>query len=476
MVGSQDPMDDVLPLLRCPTHAHAHGHRGDGADARLVAHARGLECRPGPHRFPTVAGIPCLFEDPHKELAQWRYQVEDFLRDNDATADTVLAMIAGASLHPRTHQRLQKLHAALLEHGRRVSDLMAVAGVEASTRQERDHRKRVPGEGTLTAYYHQIHRDWGWSSGETDENRAALEALLQAVDPDCPPRKMLAIGAGACRLPYDLHLHLRPDITVALDLNPLPFVVAREVIEGRSVKLFEFPITPRSGEHIAVERELRAQRPGATGFHFLFADGLRPPVADGSFDTVLTPWFIDQVPKNMVESFAEIRRVLPDGGVWLNHGPLIYHPSHTMLAHRYPVDEVLDLVRDAGFEIEHHRFERTLYMQSPAGSQGRTETVLTFRARKVKATRGEAPDERPPWLDDSALPVPKIEAGGYRPPHPMFAAVLGLVDGRRSTKDIADEMIRKHNLPTHAALGGVQACLAEIWRATRPESAESSKS
>jgi hypothetical protein len=199
----------------------------------------------------------------------------------------------------------------------------------------------------------------------------------------------------------------------------------------------------------------------------MFADGLDPPFADGAFDTVLTPWFVDQVPPDMAALFPAIHRVLAEGGLWLNHGPLVYHPNHTLLVHRYRADEVLDLVAASGFAIEQHAYDRLLYMQSPACTQGRTEMVLSFRARRIDRVEAVVP-EQPAWLRDRTLPVPRVAGlDRYVAPHPLFAAVIALVDGQRSIDDIAAVLVRKAGLPEAAAPGGVQACLGEIWRALR---------
>ena len=74
---------------------------------------------------------------------------------------------------------------------------------------------------------------------------------------------------------------------------------------------------------------------------------------------------------------------MPVGGRWLNFGPLIYREEHTSLEHRYCVDEVLELVREAGFRVERYSFGGMNYMQSPASTQGRAETVLTFSAERL---------------------------------------------------------------------------------------------
>lgn len=379
-----------------------------------------------------------------------------------ATRDVVLAQIAGQALPTRTRARLQRLHDRLGRHHEQVEALFEVAGV--STVEEALRRDgRVPGEGIATAYFDQIHRDWAWDTGEPE---AALK-LVREVLGDRRPRRMLVLGAGACRLPYDLHRCAGIETTVALDINPVPFFVARRVIAGETVELVEFPRCPRDSLSVAVDRTLRCEHPGAAGFHLLFADGLEPPVPDASFDLVFTPWFIDQVPQDLATLIPEIHRVLVQGGAWLNHGPLLYQPSHTQPAHRYREDEVHELAQTHGFSLAGHRWDRLLYMESPAGSQGRTEGVATFLAEKQGRVTATV-EQRPGWLDDPSQPVPRWpELDGYQAPHPMFGAVASLVDGQRSAQAIADEMVRRFNLPQDAALGGVKTCLSEIWRAGR---------
>jgi SAM-dependent methyltransferase len=428
----------------------------------------GIQCTQCQRRFPRRERLWTLFEDSEREFRQFAYQAREFVRENGATMDKILAQLAGQRLHARTRARLERVRAALEDHRGRVLELLASIGVEPAERTEEDHQ-RVPGEGTVTAYYHQIHRDWGWDAEGSVENAEALRLVTAALPHATPLGNMLVLGAGASRLPYDLHRVGGADTTIALDINPLPFVVASKVVAGETVRLLEFPLSPRTSETAVVDRTLRCEHPSVPGFHFVLADGLSPPVPDGAFDTVFTPWFIDQIPRDLAEVLPAIRRVLRPGGRWINHGPLLYHPSHTMYAHRYRVDEVLALIEEHGFTLAHRDWTRMLYMESPAGSQGRTEGVLTF-----VAVRGDAPLSRaaeavaPNWLDDPDVAVEALPAfHGYVPPHPMFARVLELVDGRRNAREIAEIMIRDHGLPENVALAGVQTCLREIYRATR---------
>ncbi len=441
-------------LLHCPTCLLKLGV--DEAGAKCP------ECR---RQGATADGIPVLCDDPASMLEDWGRQRAAFVVDTRATADAVLAQLAGQDLHERTRARLELVYDRMVKHGAQLDALFEGAGV-ASVKEKLSLEGRVPGEGVATAYFDQVHRDWGWN-GTSEEPAAALEAVM-AVAGEERPATMLVLGAGACRLPYDLHRALGVTTTIAVDINPVPFFIARRVIQGQKVEMIEFPRSPRDSAQAAVDRTLRCPDAGAEGFHFLFADGLAPPVPDGAFDAVFTPWFIDQVPKDLRTLLPEIHRMLSPGGVWINHGPLLFHPSHTQPSARYREDELYALMAEAGFEIDAKRWDRLLYMQSPAGSQGRTEGVLSFAARRVEVVeaQSEADDGRPAWLEDPALPIPRWAGlDGYTPPHPMFAAVASLVDGTRSASVIADEMVRRFNLPEAAALGGVMTCLTEMWRA-----------
>lgn len=458
------------PLLVCP---RCRGPlQAPDEDTRHDPGAR-IECSDCGRRFPLVAGIPCVLPDPHAEIDEWCFRADDFVRDNAGARDKLLAqLVGGGDVQPRTRARAQRLHERLADHRDRLLALAKEGGIEPRKRATPD-RDRVPGESTLTAYYHQIHRDWGWGDeAEVDEVEAAVSAVEAVLPPDHPLGDMLVLGAGACRLPWELHRRRHPRSTLALDLNPLPYVIVAKLLRGEAVSLLELPIRPRSTETVAVERTMKLDA-GADDhperFFLALADGLDPPVVARRFDTVVTPWFIDQIPKDLAEIFATLRAVLKPGGTWINHGPLIYHPAYTAFLHRYCVDEVLDLAAAAGFAVEQHTFERMPYMVSPAGSQGRTEMVLTLRAtatEQASAAEEEAPEMEPAWLTDPTVPIPRL-AGleSYHPPHPMFAVIAEAIDGTRTAADIGTLLSERHNVPAQTATEGVLAALGEIRRA-----------
>lgn len=443
-----------VEVLCCP---YCQGELSAGDDERL-------RCTGCHKRYPNVGGIPVLTRDPDKWVANWRYRVADFLEDNEHARDNILAQLATSEPIPLTRQRLERLRERLLEHRERILALTSAAGLEPESRQA-DELAPVPGEGSITAYYHQIHRDWGWEDEGNREVEEALDEVAAVAPEETSLGVTLVLGAGAARLAYELHRRHRAPLTLALDLNPLPFLVASKLISGEALDLFEFPLRPPTLEQVAVDRRLAARDP-RDGFHLLFADGLSPPVPPGTIDTVITPWFVDQVPQDLATLLPTLRRLLKDGGQWINHGPLIYHPAHTKLVHRYGEDELVALCEHLGLNVEAQRVTRMRYMQSPVGSQGRTERVLTFRARATAAAPGSTTASAADWRGDPDLPVPRFDGlDAYEAPHPMFAAIAALVDGQRTTRQIAQLMTTRHGLPADAALEGVTAALGEIARA-----------
>jgi hypothetical protein len=234
----------------------------------------------------------------------------------------------------------------------------------------------------VTAYYDQILRDWAWQAEGNNESDEARAAVLEVWPERDSARRVAILGAGACRLAYDLHRAMKPTLTVAIDINPLPMLVARALLSGSSVALYEFPVSPPSILETVVDH-LLSPPADVEGLELVIADALALPVVAGSFDVVVTPWFIDQVPDDIGTFLPDIDRLLHPDGLWINHGPLIYDPRRSMVSQRYRADEVAALAALGGFEIVSSTQRPMKYMDSPYGTQTRIERVWTFGARKV---------------------------------------------------------------------------------------------
>ena len=253
-------------------------------------------------------------------------------------------------------------------------------------------------------------RDWAWESVENDSRFECVREVL-------PERKafkagkLLTLGAGACRLAYDLHLRYAPELSVALDVNPLPLLLAARVLSRETIALHEFPVAPLSQSMAAIARLCAAPAPlDADGapFVLVLADALHAPFKAGSFDTVLTPWLLDIVPQSLTDWVRTVNRLLAKGGTWINTGPLAFR--HRNEAWCYGEEEVLELVGANGFVIGASGRKEVPYLQSPASGRGRIERAVTFSATKVAdAAAPERLERHPPWLVDTTRAVPDLD-------------------------------------------------------------------
>jgi uncharacterized protein YbaR (Trm112 family) len=417
--------------------------------------------------FPRVGTIPVLTPLPGNMLADWRRGLARFVTETDNLGRQLAADTVEPSLGERSRARLSAIVERLPEHRERILELFADAGILPKP------GRSTPEPPSLLAYYSLVHRDYSWPP-EVDEVTPSVDAIRKTLPKDFQLGNTLILGAGTARLGWELAncLH-HSGAMVALDINPLPFLVTQRLMAGDSLKLLELPAHPRHSDLAAVERELTAPGTPPPGLQLVFADALKPPVLPGSFDTVITPWFVDQVPENPATIPPLIRSLLRDDGAWLNHGPFVYEPAHTRPAFRYAVDEFLHLVASAGFKVSAADYETTPYMASPVSSQGRTETVLSMHAVKLAKRKPTSAGE-PDWLNADAIGVPLLPGlSGYQAPHPIINQVAQLIDGSRTPRDIASALVARGELVDDGnQLVAVRACLKVIYQTlarTRPE-------
>lgn len=445
----------LLACPRCRAGALAHGRAGWICS----------ECSSG---FPDIGGIPWLFAEPAATLADWRARAGLLLAGLEREAGGLRAELDTPGLRPLTRTRLERLAAAYADQAARMRSLLAP--LEAAGMQPRHEtllalRTRLPLEQGLTSYYANVHRDWCWGD---EENEASLALLAGALGGE-PPGRMLVLGAGAGRLARDLHESCAAALTVAADINPLLLFVAREVLSGEAVELYEFPVAPRTLEDEARLRTLRASHPVSGEFFLVAADALRAPFAPERFDTVVTPWFIDIVAETLPGLAARINGLLAPRGRWLNFGSLSF--AQGARAARFSLEETLEIAAEAGFETPRPLEAQIPYMRSPASRHGRLETVLAWSARKLR-TGGPVADFSvlPEWLARSDLPVPalpefRFQATATR----IHAFLMALIDGERTVGDMARMLIEQRLMGAADAEPAVRSFLARLYEDTRNE-------
>jgi hypothetical protein len=412
--------------------------------------------------FPDLGGIPWLFPDPRQALAEWRGRLGLLTQHLASEAAAMRAGLASAST-PATRRRLEHVAAAHEDQIGRLRVLLAPLGLGESSITEATHGglgTRLPTEQGLTNYYVNLHRDWAWGD---DENEAAMRELraLPGVH-HAGLGRTLVQGAGAGRLAYDLHCAGDSPLTVATDFNPLLLFAARELFAGGAVELYEFPIAPRRIEDHAVLRRLSAPAPARNGLVLVAADALQPPFADGAFDTVVTPWFVDIIGEPFERVAARVNLLLKPGGRWLNFGSLAF--SRAAHAERVSLEEVIELLPQSGFGELTARETAIPYMRSPASRHSRLESTISWVANKV-GPPAQAPRARvlPDWLLQPDQPVPRTRAFEMQAiSSRVHAFLLALINGERSQADMARVLVEQRLMSAEEAEPAVRLFLARL--------------
>jgi hypothetical protein len=376
-----------------------------------------------------------LVSDREALVRTWRGQLAAFEAMMERTALELQSELGRFDLLPSTRQRLERIASANGENRSTVSALFAAAGLVADPiALERAEWQK--GEGArIVQHFEQALRDWAWPGIE--QNSASLARLVGVAGREQPLGRTLVLGAGAARLAYDLHCALAPELTIALDLDPFLILVAHAVLFDEGLKLVETPIDPASPEVSAVPRELRRTGDPPRNFACLLADAFEPPFADGSFDTIVTPWFIDVAADDFRDVIGLVSQLLGPRGRWLNDGALLYKTSNFDL--RYSQQEVLELVQLAGFHIDAQAATEVAYLHSPDSGHARTESVLSFSATKGNAAVEEAGVTTPNWILLRHLNVPAFPRAAPNAPS-LVAKILNLADGSRCINEIAAAM------------------------------------
>jgi SAM-dependent methyltransferase/uncharacterized protein YbaR (Trm112 family) len=341
--------------------------------APLDARAPDLACARCRETYPRVGAIPVLLPEAAAHVELWRRQLALLLANGAKTQAGLEAEAGAVGILPAGATRLSAMARAVRDQ---VDDFAALLGPALGGPLDRPASGLPRG---VVEYSYYLFRDWGWTGPDARENEQALEALRDVAPGDLG--RVLVLGAGGCRLATDLHRGLGATETAVVDIDPYLLVIAEAVVRGRAVRLTEASLNVLDPSHVSTTWTLRAPAgPLDDGcFHFFLANGLSPPFADGTFDTVVTPWFIDRVPTDVPAFLATLRRLLRPGGRWLNQGPLLY-PPETPLARRHSRDELFELCARAGFRVGPSNVASRPYLVSPLTGAGKIERVLTFSA------------------------------------------------------------------------------------------------
>jgi hypothetical protein len=402
----------------------------------LAASDGGFRCERCGGRYPVFGRIPCLVEDAELWRTVWLRRLDDYTSTIESRVGELQREAEAPELLPRTRQRLLRIangFAQQIEAMTALFEPLDVGTDEMIAAAIPSRPEPGPQPAILECYEH-LFRDWSWG-----ERECAL--TLDFIKPLVPAglSRVAIYGAGAGRLAADVHQACGPAQTLALDVNPLPFLAADKLLAGETVDLPEFPIDPNSDEVVVVDRHLARPFAPRDGFSFVFADALRPPFPAGSLDAVVTCWFIDVARVDLRHTAAAINRVLRPGGLWVNLGPLRFQ---AVLSRAYTIEEAHEIVAASAFELTSHDRQDLPYFDSPISGSRRTDTVFRFAARKTgEAPAVDIPDPAPPWVSNPLMPIPITQSLVALGRTSMFTTgVLGMIDGNRSIVDVAREL------------------------------------
>lgn len=309
-------------------------------------------------------------------MALWRRQLGLLLERGQRTLVALAEAAADQQLYGATRERLTALGHAVKNQVDDVARILEPALGGA-----------MPAAGSglprgVVEYIGYLYRDWGWPAVGYRENEAPLAELGRLLR-GRELGRTLVFGAGACGLAYELHLRHHARETIALDIDPYLLVVGERVVRGESVRLTEASLKWIEACDVSRQWQLTADAGplGPEVFRCVFADGVAPPFARESFDTVVTPWFIDQVPRDLRAFVGTLLELLRPGGLWLNQGPLVY-PEKTPFEQRYAREELFELARSVGFTLGDWSRTSQQYLVSPLTGNGKIESVLSFVATR----------------------------------------------------------------------------------------------
>jgi uncharacterized protein YbaR (Trm112 family) len=458
----QDPrLDDLLACPRCDK-------------TPLSAGDKGYSCPACKTSFPMVGEIPWLFAEPDASLGEWRNRLHFALQQLAHESQRLKAELIAEDRHALTRRRLEHLQSATDKHRQALQQLLSPVDIQSLDASYESHlalRTRLPGDQGLNTYYTNVHRDWCWGERENQASLEQFRGVLGITDPAAAALGDTAVlGAGACRLAYDLHQAFGSERMVAMDFNPLLLFIARDVMRGEQLKLYEFPLAPKSMADVAVLQTLAAPEVVRDNFHLVFGDVLRPPIAEGSLDTVVTPWLIDIVSEDFSLFAKRINRLLKPGGRWLNFGSLAF--DHPQRSRRYSAEEILVLVEHAGFAPADVRQADIPYMSSPNSRHGRLETVFTFAA--TKTDDADAPGRHkalPDWIVTGKEPVPLLPSFRTQAlSTQVYSFIMSLIDGRRTVDDMAKVLEQQKLMTKKEAVPAIRQFLTKMYEDSERQS------
>ena len=190
---------------------------------------RELRCGQCQTCYPLLGNIPCLVEDPVFWRTLWLRRLDDYSTNAELRVSSLKQEAERGDLLPRTRQRLLRVASGFEDQVEAITSLFDPldAGEDPLSAMVIPSRPEGGSQATILECYDHVFRDWVWGQPECDLSLAFLKPVIpQGLG------SVAVYGAGAGRLAVDIHQTCEPAATIALDINPLPFLVADRLLAG----------------------------------------------------------------------------------------------------------------------------------------------------------------------------------------------------------------------------------------------------
>lgn len=238
----------------------------------------------------------------------------------------------------------------------------------------------------LRSLLRQIHRDW------TDEGQCEREAaygpILSALATVPKRSRVLVPGAGLGRLLYEIcklgfeaegnefsHFMLLPSeyiLNACLSVNShtiYPWILpcSNQIAAANQLRPVRFPDT-----ELCLDGSSGSMSMVAGDFLQVYGHG------ESDWDAIVTCFFLDTA-KNVIEYMERFYALLKPAGLWINHGPLLYHFEGSMAdcSIELSLEEIKLVAKRLGFVIEQDHITSCRYT-ADAHSMYQTEYTCSF--------------------------------------------------------------------------------------------------
>lgn len=242
----------------------------------------------------------------------------------------------------------------------------------------------------LRSLLRQLVRDWS-REGQAEREAAyspILSVLRELFKESRSEHRVLVPGAGLGRLLYEVcrlgfeaegndfsHFMLLPAeyllnaglAAESCTLHPWILPSSNQLAAGRQLRTVAIPDTELSLEGTGGQMSMVAG-----DFLQVYGHG------EAEWDAIVTCFFLDTA-KNVIEYMERFHALLKPGGVWINHGPLLYHFEGSLgdCSIELSLQEVRLVAGRLGFTIEQERMTTCRYT-ADAYSMYQTEYHCSF--------------------------------------------------------------------------------------------------